>query len=543
MKKLYIKTFGCQMNVYDSDRMRDALAPAGYAPTQMLDEADMVILNSCHIREKAAEKLFSDLGRLRKLKQKAHEKQGRQMLIAVAGCVAQATGDEITRRAPWVDMVVGPQTYHRLPELVARTDPNARKNVIDIEFPEEIKFDLLPEESAPRGVSAFLSVQEGCDKFCSFCVVPYTRGAEYSRPATQIFTEAKRLVRKGVRDITLLGQNVNAWHGEGSDGRIWGLGRLIHMLAEIDGLARLRYTTSHPLDMDDELMQAHRDVEVLMPYLHLPIQSGSDRILHAMNRRHRGHEYREIIDKLRSYRPDIAISGDFIVGFPGETDQDFADTIRLVHDVNYASAYSFKYSPRPGTPAAKEQQVDEQIKVLRLAALQQLLDAQKMAFNKNCEGTSMEVLIDGYGTKKGGTKKQVKGGTKKQVKGGTKKQVKGRSPYMQAVYLEESGGRGEGGPGEERANMIGQIIPVKIISAGQNALVAVQEGTSKLGAVQLAAAKLGTGERGEAQLAAAKLGVGMHKTGLNTDLKTGLNTDLKTGPKPELTTALNHEVA
>ena len=315
MKKLFVKTFGCQMNVYDSERMKDVLSPTGYMPTDAVEDADMVILNTCHIREKASEKVFSELGRLRKLKDRAADQQNRQVLIAVAGCVAQAEGEEITRRAPWVDMVVGPQTYHRLPELVARADPNSRLSVVDTEFPTEVKFDFLPEESTPRGPAAFLSVQEGCDKFCSFCVVPYTRGAEFSRPADQIILEAKRLVAAGTREITLLGQNVNAWHGASLDGAAWGLGRLVRELAEIDGLPRLRYTTSHPLDMDDELMSAHRDVPQLMPYLHLPIQAGSDRILKAMNRRHTADDYRRIIDRLRSFNPSLALSGDFIVGF------------------------------------------------------------------------------------------------------------------------------------------------------------------------------------------------------------------------------------
>ena len=441
MKKLYIKTFGCQMNVYDSERMKDVLAPTGYMPTDALEEADMVILNTCHIREKASEKVFSDLGRLRQIKVRAAEQQNREMLIAVAGCVAQAEGDEITKRAPWVDMVVGPQTYHRLPELVAKADPGSRRGVVDTDFPAEVKFDFLPEEAAPRGPAAFLSVQEGCDKFCSFCVVPYTRGAEFSRPAQQIITEARRLVASGTKEITLLGQNVNAWHGAALDGGTWGLGRLIRELAEIDGLARLRYTTSHPLDMDDDLMTAHRDVPQLMPYLHLPVQAGSDNILKAMNRRHTADDYRRIIDRLRSFSPDLALSGDFIVGFPGETDRDFADTIKLVADIGYASAYSFKYSPRPGTPAADNgEQVDETVKADRLAALQQLLDAQQMAFNKGCEGQDMQVLIE--------------------KKGGRDGQMTGRSPYMQSVYLR----------GDEA--LLGQIVPLTITEARQNSLYA-----------------------------------------------------------------------
>ena len=441
MKKLFVNTFGCKINVYDSERMKDVLAPTGYMPTDSLEDADMVILNTCHIREKASEKVFSDLGRLRKLKDRAAEQQNRQILIAVAGCVAQAEGEEITRRAPWVDMVVGPQTYHRLPELVAKADPISRLSVVDTEFPTEVKFDFLPEEAAPRGPAAFLSVQEGCDKFCSFCVVPYTRGAEFSRQAEQIIIEAKRLVAAGTREITLLGQNVNAWRGAAPDGTNWGLGRLIRELAEIDDLPRLRYTTSHPLDMDDDLMSAHRDVPQLMPYLHLPVQAGSDRILKAMNRRHTADDYRRVIDRLRTFKPGLALSGDFIVGFPGETDRDFADTIKLVADIGYASAYSFKYSPRPGTPAAgNDQQVEAQVKADRLAALQQLLDAQQMAFNKTCEGQQMTVLIDKMGGRDG--------------------QVTGRSPFMQSVYL----------AGDN--TQLGKMVTVTVKEARQNSLFA-----------------------------------------------------------------------
>ena len=441
MKKLFIKTYGCQMNVYDSDRMADLLAPLGYMPGSEAEDADMVILNTCHIREKAAEKVFSELGRLRKQKQQQADQKGKQMLIAVAGCVAQAEGEEITRRAPWVDMVVGPQTYHRLPELISQIDPAARKRAVDTEFPEEVKFDFLPGEHAPRGPAAFLSVQEGCDKFCSFCVVPYTRGSEFSRPVEQVLTEAKRLIASGTRELTLLGQNVNAYHGTGQDGKSWGLGRLIRELAELDGLARLRYTTSHPLDMDDDLMRAHRDVPQLMPYLHLPVQAGSDKILKAMNRRHTAKEYLAIIDRLRQFQPDLALSGDFIVGFPGETKADFADTLKLVDAVGYASAYSFKYSQRPGTPAAGDAvQVEEAEKSDRLAALQQLLDAQQLAFNKRCEGRSMDLLIERSGARPG--------------------QLAARSPYMQSVYLD----------GDD--SLIGQIISVEITQAGQNSLQA-----------------------------------------------------------------------
>ena len=439
-KKLFIKTYGCQMNVYDSDRMTDVLAPLGYTATGSAEGADMVILNTCHIREKASEKVFSELGRLRMMKERARDQEGREVAIAVAGCVAQAEGEEITRRAPWVDIVVGPQTYHRLPELVSRIDPGARKRAVDTEFPEEVKFDQLPGEHAPRGPAAFLSVQEGCDKFCAFCVVPYTRGAEYSRPAAGILVEASRLVASGTCELTLLGQNVNAYHGEAPDGSVWSLARLIRELAEIDGLARIRYTTSHPLDMEDDLIAAHRDVPSLMPYLHLPVQSGSDRVLDAMNRRHTHDVYLRILDRLREARPDIAFSGDFIVGFPGESDRDFANTLALVDKVGYASAYSFKYSPRPGTPAAaSEEQVPEAVKSERLEALQQLLDAQQFAFNKATEGQVMDVLIERRGGRDG--------------------QVGGRSPYMQSVNVEA---------GEE---LVGRIVSCRIVEAKQNSII------------------------------------------------------------------------
>jgi len=439
-KKLFIKTYGCQMNVYDSDRMTDVLAPLGYTATGSAEGADMVILNTCHIREKASEKVFSELGRLRMMKERARDQEGREVAIAVAGCVAQAEGEEITRRAPWVDIVVGPQTYHRLPELVSRIDPGARRRAVDTEFPEEVKFDQLPGEHAPRGPAAFLSVQEGCDKFCAFCVVPYTRGAEYSRPAAGILEEARRLVASGTCELTLLGQNVNAYHGEAPDGSVWSLARLIRELAEIDGLARIRYTTSHPLDMEDDLIAAHRDVPALMPYLHLPVQSGSDRVLDAMNRRHTHDVYLRILDRLREARPDIAFSGDFIVGFPGESDRDFADTLALVDKVGYASAYSFKYSPRPGTPAAaSEEQVPEAVKSERLEALQQLLNAQQFAFNKATEGQVMDVLIERRGGRDG--------------------QVGGRSPYMQSVNIEA---------GED---LVGSILSCRIVEAKQNSII------------------------------------------------------------------------
>jgi len=427
------------MNVYDSDRMTDVLAPLGYAPTDMADGADMVILNTCHIREKASEKVFSELGRLRQLKERAADQQGRQVTIAVAGCVAQAEGEEITRRAPWVDVVVGPQTYHRLPELVGKIDPASRNQIIDTDFPEEVKFDFLPGEHAPRGPAAFLSVQEGCDKFCAFCVVPYTRGAEFSRPVKTVLEEAKRLVASGTRELTLLGQNVNAYHGAHDSGKDWTLGRLIRALAEVDGLERIRYTTSHPLDMDDELIAVHGDVPQLMPYLHLPIQSGSNHVLQEMNRRHTSDVYLAVIDKIRAIRPDIAMSGDFIVGFPGESDADFAETLALVSKVGYASAYSFKYSPRPGTPAATAKiQVPESVKSERLESLQQLLNAQQFAFNKGTEGKIVDILVERAGGRDG--------------------QMAGRSPYMQAVNF-------IGNP-----DQIGQIVRCRLFEARQNSM-------------------------------------------------------------------------
>lgn len=346
-----MKTYGCQMNVYDSQRMADSLAQEGYVTTDTPDDADLVLLNTCHIREKASEKLYSALGRLRKMADKRGP-NGKELTIGVAGCVAQAEGQEILRRAPNVDLVIGPQTYHRLPNALARV--RGGEKVVETEYAIEDKFEHLPapkrEETRKRGVSAFLTVQEGCDKFCTFCVVPYTRGSEVSRSVAQIVAEAERLADSGVRELTLLGQNVNAWHGEGDDGREWGLGELLFRLARIPGVARLRYTTSHPRDMDDTLITAHRDLRQLMPYLHLPVQAGSDRILKAMNRRHKADEYIRLVERIREVRPDMALSGDFIVGFPGETDQDFEDTMRLVREVHYAQAYSFKYSPRPGTP-------------------------------------------------------------------------------------------------------------------------------------------------------------------------------------------------
>jgi tRNA-2-methylthio-N6-dimethylallyladenosine synthase len=433
-KKLFIKTWGCQMNVYDSGRMADILAPLGYALADSPEGADMVILNTCHIREKATEKVFSDLGRLRPHKQAKAGPNGdgnAPMIVAVAGCVAQAEGEEIARRAPWVDMVFGPQTYHQLPEMVARAHRQAGKPLVNTDFPVESKFDHLPGGQGVQGASAFLSVQEGCDKFCTFCVVPYTRGAEYSRDVAGILGEARRLVAADAREITLLGQNVNAFHGDGPDGSVWGLGRLIRALAEIDGLDRIRYTTSHPRDMDDDLIAAHRDVPQLMPFLHLPVQSGSNRILAAMNRKHDGDMYRRTVDRLRAARPDLALSSDFIVGFPGETDRDFADTLKLVTEIGFAQAYSFKYSARPGTPAAAlDDQLPEAAKDERLQALQQLLWAQQAAFNHGMAGRVMPVLLDRQGRRPG--------------------QLQGRSPWMQSVHLDAP------------ARLLGTVQPVRI---------------------------------------------------------------------------------
>jgi tRNA-2-methylthio-N6-dimethylallyladenosine synthase len=413
-KALFIKTYGCQMNVYDSGRMADVLAPIGYRVVERAEDADLVILNTCHIREKAAEKVFSEVGRLAPLKARARA-QGRPMTIAVAGCVAQAEGAELAAHAPAVDIVLGPQTYHRLPELVARA-ARAQGAVLATEFPVEPKFDHLPAPESPSGVAAFLAVQEGCDKFCSFCVVPYTRGAEYARPVAAVAAEARALVANGAREITLLGQNVNAYRGAGPDGATWGLARLMAHLAAIPKLARLRYTTAHPSDVDDTLIAAHRDLEALMPRLHLPAQSGSDRVLEAMNRRYRADDYRRVVERLRGARPDLALSSDFIVGFPGETDADFAATLALVTEIGFAPSFSFKYSARPGTPAAAARNaVPEPVKADRLAALQQLLNAHAEAFHHRALGARFPVLIDRPGRHPG--------------------QMAGRSPWLHAVHL------------------------------------------------------------------------------------------------------------
>jgi tRNA-2-methylthio-N6-dimethylallyladenosine synthase len=437
MKKLYIKTYGCQMNVYDSARIADLLAPLGYAAADAPDDADIVVLNTCHIREKAAEKVYSELGRLRRMKQRRAE-AGQRTLIAVAGCVAQAEGEEIVRRQGAVDIVVGPQALHRIPELVARVERNEGR-ALETDFAPDEKFDALPELRGRTGPTAFLTVQEGCDKFCTFCVVPYTRGAEYSRPVKQIEAEARTLVARGVREITLLGQNVNAYCGEGPDGEPSSLARLLHHLAEINGLERLRYTTSHPRDMTDDLLAAHAELEKLMPYLHLPVQSGSDRVLEAMNRQHTRDSYLRLIGRIRAARADIALSSDFIVGFPGESDVDFEETLSLVREVGYAQAYSFKYSTRPGTPAAAaRKQIPEDLKSARLQTLQTLLYEQQRAFAKSCEGIVMPVLFEKAGRKPG--------------------QAVGRSPYLQPVHVENGG------------HFIGTIAEVRIEEALTNSL-------------------------------------------------------------------------
>ena len=440
-RKVHIKSFGCQMNVYDSHRMADTLAGEGFAETATPDDADLVILNTCHIREKAAEKVYSELGRMRVLKQAA-AREGRRVVIAVAGCVAQAEGEEIIRRAPAVDLVVGPQSYHRLPALLARVAQG--EAVVDTEFPVEDKFDILKapsrEATRARGVSAFVTVQEGCDKFCTFCVVPYTRGAEVSRPVAKIVDDVKRLADNGVREITLIGQNVNAYHGEGPDGRTWPLGRLLHYLAEIEGIVRLRYSTSHPRDVDDSLVAAHRDLAALMPFVHLPVQSGSDRILAAMNRKHTADDYRRVIDRFRTVRQDIAFSSDFIVGFPGETEGEFAATLALVMQIGYAGAYSFKYSPRPGTPAADMQETVSAAEMdERLVRLQELIDSQQSAFNKAMIGNTVDVLFERAARNPG--------------------QIVGRTAYLQPAHVFAS------------PDIIGQVLPVKIQSLERYSLL------------------------------------------------------------------------
>jgi tRNA-2-methylthio-N6-dimethylallyladenosine synthase len=441
-RKLFVKSYGCQMNVYDSHRMADVLAPHGFVETPTAEDADLVILNTCHIREKAAEKVYSELGRIRKLKEAA-ARQDRNIVVAVAGCVAQAEGDEILRRAPVVDLVVGPQSYHRLPALLARAAREGR--VLDTEFPVEDKFDFLAspsrEATRARGVTAFVTVQEGCDKFCSFCVVPYTRGAEVSRPVARIVGEVERLAEAGVREVTLIGQNVNAYHGMGPHGTEWTLGRLLHRVAEVEGIARLRYTTSHPGDVEDSLIAAHRDLQQLMPCLHLPVQSGSDRILAAMNRRHTRAHYLAVVERLRAARPDLALTSDFIVGFPGESEDDFRETVTLVDHIGFVGAFSFKYSPRPGTPAATAEQVPEDIKVERLARLQAAIERHQAAFNARAHGMMFAVLLEKSGRHPG--------------------QLVGRSPYLQPVQVTAP------------AALIGEIVAVRITEISANSLFGV----------------------------------------------------------------------
>ena len=439
MKKVHIKSFGCQMNVYDGQRMADILSHQGYEETATPEGADLILLNTCHIRDRAVQKVYTELGKLRDIK-KAQGAEGQETKIVVAGCVAQAEGGEIQRRQPAVDLVVGPQAYHRLPELLAEA---GKRRVVDTDLPVEDKFGFMPapkrQAILARGVSAFVTVQEGCDKFCAFCVVPYTRGAEFSRPVAQIMAEVERLAEAGVRDVTLIGQNVNAYHGEGPDGAVWGLARLMHRVAAVPGIARIRYSTSHPRDMDDDLIAAHRDLPQVMPFLHLPVQAGSDRILAAMNRKHTGDEYRRLIERVRQARPDIALSSDFIVGFPGETDADFEDTIRLVDEIGFASSYSFNYSPRPGTPAADlEAQVPRDVMNERLYRLQERIEHHRQAFNRAMVGRTVDVLLEKPGRYPG--------------------QLAGKSPYLQAVQIESD------------ANQIGDIVRVVIEKTSTNSL-------------------------------------------------------------------------
>jgi tRNA-2-methylthio-N6-dimethylallyladenosine synthase len=436
-KKIFVKTFGCQMNVYDSERMTELLGAHGYAETEAMEAADVILLNTCHIREKAAEKVYSDLGRIRQVKA-ARAGEGKDTIVTVAGCVAQAEGAEMVRRAPVVDLVVGPQSYHRLGELIDRVGTEGRQ-IVETGFPEEDKFGRLPERARTKAVTAFLTVQEGCDKFCTFCVVPYTRGAEFSRPVADVVAEARRLADHGVREITLLGQNVNAYHGQGPDGRPWSLARLIGRLASIDSLARIRYTTSHPRDMSDDLIAAHGEQKKLMPYLHLPFQAGADRVLAAMNRKHTAADYLALVARIRAARPDLALSTDIIVGFPGETDAEFEATLDVVELVGFAQAYSFKYSPRPGTPGATmAAQVPDAIKIERLHRLQDLLDRQQTAFNSGCVGKVIPVLFERQGRHGG--------------------QLVGRTPYLQAVHATAD------------SSLLGRIVDVAIERVDANSL-------------------------------------------------------------------------
>lgn len=439
-KKLFIKTYGCQMNVYDSARMQDLMLPFGYETTDALEESSMVILNTCHIREKAAEKTYSELGRIKQLKD-AKAKNGESMLIVVAGCVGQAEGAEIFARAPYVDVVVGPQSYHTLPELIGKVERGHNK-AIELDFVEEEKFDKLPNPTSSFGVSTFVSVQEGCDKFCTFCVVPYTRGAEFSRPVEQVYREVLAAAASGAKEIMLLGQNVNAYHGKLPEGGECNLAKLIQKISSINTIERIRYTTSHPLDMDDELIALHGSEEKLMPFLHLPVQAGSNKILKLMNRKHTREKYFEIIDKLREARPDIALSSDFIVGFPEETDADFADTMDLVRKVKFSQCYSFKYSARPGTPASVKKQIPEEVKVARLAELQQELAKQQFEFNQACIGKALPVLFDRAGK--------------------FDDQIIGKTPYMQSVYMTG-----------DMKELYGKTLTIKIEKASQSSLTGV----------------------------------------------------------------------
>jgi tRNA-2-methylthio-N6-dimethylallyladenosine synthase len=450
MKKVHIKSFGCQMNVYDGQRMADILGEQGFEETATPEGADLILLNTCHIRDRAVQKVYTELGKLRDIKN-VQKAQGQDTRIIVAGCVAQAEGAEIQKRQPAVDLVVGPQAYHRLPELLEQAQ---RRRIVDTDLPIDDKFGHLPAPKPAairaRGISAFVTVQEGCDKFCAFCVVPYTRGAEFSRPVAQVMAEIERLAAAGVQDVTLIGQNVNAYHGEGPDGRIWGLARLMHRVAEVPGVARIRYSTSHPRDMDDDLIAAHRDLPQVMPFLHLPVQAGSDRILAAMNRRHTAEEYRRLIERVRRARPDIALSSDFIVGFPGESDADFEDTIALVDEIGFASSYSFKYSPRPGTPAADlGQQVPAAVMDERLQRLQARIEHHRQAFNHAMVGRTVEVLLERAGRHSG--------------------QLAGKSPYLQAVQI------------ETEANQIGDRVQVVIERAGSNSLFGRKAGAPDIG--------------------------------------------------------------
>lgn len=454
MKKLHIKTYGCQMNVYDSDRMEDLMVSTGYQVTSEPDDADMIIINTCHIREKASEKLFSDLGRLRPFKEKKRA-DGEEMIIAVAGCVAQAEGEEIFRRSKEVDIVVGPESYQTLPDLVGKV-MREKKRQINLEFTPNDKFDLLPHSKAGTGASAFVTVQEGCDKFCTFCVVPYTRGAEYSREVSKIYDDALRLSDQGVKEIYLLGQNVNAYHGADENGSASSLAKLVEKIATIPQIERIRYTTSHPRDMGDDLIAAHRDIAKLMPFLHLPVQSGSNNILKAMNRKHTRQDYFKIIEKLRAARPEMGLSSDFIVGFPGETDKDFADTMDLVRQIKFTQCYSFKYSPRPGTPAAEAKiQVEEKVKEERLAELQKLLTEQQIEFNQQFKNQTLPVLFE---------REAPKSSKGKNGKGENVMQLWGKSPHLQSVIVEVKNE-------EEAKKYFGKIAQVKILQSRPSSLV------------------------------------------------------------------------